>query len=314
MVLIAGTDGVVRALDRRTGRTGWTFAAEAEILGTPAWSGAAIVFGSGDGKVRALNRSGTLRWQYDAGAPVYGPPLVAKQAVFVGDNAGCLHALDLESGKARWVFRRADFAIESKPHLWKGMVVFGAWDGYVYAVNASDGTLVWKSLGPKSSEGKAARYYAPADCGPTSLGEALFVCDRGYQCGIYSPDGRLDRKLEVGGVSGIAADPAGSAVLARTFDDRVCRLDARGNKTWETALPAGRFPIPPTVVGSSVYVCSNGGRVAALDFETGREAWAYQATPGFYVMAPLAVDQAGACYVAGMDGSVTALPAVVQAR
>lgn len=305
-VLVAGTDGVVRALSRADGARVWTFESGGEILGTPTWSGHVLVFGSGDGKVYALDDSGKTVWSFDAGRPVYGWPLVDGDTVYIGDNGGRLHALDMKSGKPRWTFSRADYAIECRPCLWGELVVFGAWDGYLYAVHRADGSLAWKVPGPKSSDGHAMRYYAPADCGPLAIEDTLFVCDRGYLLGSYGCDGVPGEQLATA-VAAIAPEPAGRHFVTRTTDDRVCRFDAAGRKLWEQAVQAGRFPVPPTCHGDAVYICSNRGLLSVLSVADGRLRRSYQVTPGLYVMAPLAVDERGTCYVAGMDGSVTAV-------
>jgi outer membrane protein assembly factor BamB len=305
-LVVARTDGVICALDRRDARKLWSFPTGGEILGTPAWSGELLVFGSGDGKVYALDASGKEKWTFDAGLPVYGPPRIEGDTVYVGDNGGRLHALALETGKPRWTFSRADYSIESEPCVWGDLVVFGAWDGYLYAVRRSNGELVWKVLGPKSSDGKGVRYYAPADCGPVALGESLLVCDRGYMLGSYDRAGALGKPLDEG-VSGIAADAAGRFAYCRTTGERVSKVGADGDKVWEAAVPAGRFPVPPTCREGAVYVCSNEGLLSVLASADGRILWQYQVTPGFYVMAPVAIDDQGVCYVAGMDGTVTAV-------
>ncbi len=305
-LIVARTDGVVTVLDRSTGRELWSFTTGGEILGTPAWSGEVVVFGSGDGKVYALDNPGKALWKFDAGLPVYGAPLIDGETLYIGDNGGRMHALDLRSGKPRWRFSRADYSIECKPCLWDDVVVFGAWDGYLYALRQSDGKLQWKVLGPKASDGKASQYYAPADCGPAAIGERLFVCDRGYLLGSFDRAGVQGPRVDEG-ISGIAGDPDGHYVYARSKDDRVCKFNATGEKLWERAIPAGRFPIPPTCHEDAVYLCSNAGLLSVLDAADGSVRWQYQVTPGFYVMAPVTVDDAGVCYAAGMDGTVTAL-------
>ena len=307
-LIAARTDGVVTTLDRSTGRELWSFSTGGEILGTPAWSGKAVVFGSGDGKVYAVDDSGKARWTFDAGLPVYGWPLIDDGTVYIGDNGGRMHALDLKTGAERWTFSRADYSIECKPCLWNDLVVFGAWDGYLYALRRSDGKLEWKVLGPKASDGKASQYYAPADCGPAAIADKLFVCDRGYFLGTFDRAGAQGQRVDEG-ISGVVADPDGRYCYARSRDDRVCKFNAAGEKLWERALPAGRFPIPPTCHGDAVYICSNTGLLSVLDAGDGSVRWQYQVTPGFYVMAPVTVDDAGVCYVAGMDGTVTALTA-----
>lgn len=305
LLVVAGTDGVVRGLARTSGAPRWTFATGGEILATPALADDTLVFGSGDGSVYALDAAGKERWRQPVGKPVYGQPLIADGVVYLGDNGGNLHALTLADGKPRWTFRRADFAIEAAPALWGDALCFGAWDGYLYCLDRADGTLRWRQLGPKSSIHKAFRYYAPADCGPVAAGERLFVCDRGYHLGVFAPDGTLGRNEPLN-VSALSAGPDG-LLYARHLDDSVRKLDPSGETLWQAKAPTGRFPVPPTVAGERVYLCSNTGRVSALSARDGATIWTYQATAGFYVMAPVAVAADGTCFVAGMDGTVTAI-------
>jgi outer membrane protein assembly factor BamB len=305
-LIAARTDGVVSALELGTGKSLWTFQTGGEILGTPAWSDPLAVFGSDDGKVYAIDGTGQSCWTFEAGAPVYGSPLIDGDTVFVGDNGGRLHALELKSGTLRWTFSRADFSIECQPCRWGERIVFGAWDGYLYALRRTDGGLEWKVPGPKSSDGQAPRYYAPADCGSVALGETLFVCDRGYLLGTFNADGTAGRLVDKS-VSAIALDLSRKYVFARTTDGRVCKYDAAGAKVWEQRVPAGRFPVPPTCRENAVYVCSNTGLLSVVNPADGALRGSFQVTPGFYVMAPVAEDGQGTCYVAGMDGTVTAL-------
>lgn len=306
LLIVAGTDGVVRGLERRTGLERWTFATGGEILAAPACADGRLVFGSGDGRVYALAAAGGLIWSFSAGVPVYGAPCIDGDTVYIGDNTGRLHAFDLSSGQPRWTFARAEYAVECRPCVWDDRVVFGAWDGRLYAVARADGRLLWKVPGPKASDTQGSRYYAPADCGPVALGERLLVCDRGYILGTFDRDGTPGARPDTG-IAAIAADPAGRGLYARGLEDRVAKLGPAGEKLWDAPVPAGRFPVPPTVAGGSVYICSNRGLLSVLDAADGRQRWQYQVTPGFYVMAPVCVDDQGICYVAGMDGTVTAL-------
>lgn len=309
-LVIGRTDGIVQSLDPKSGREHWQFRTGGEILGTPAVDGDdAIVFGSGDGMVYSLDSRGAARWRYEAGAPVYGWPLIADGVVYVGDNQGRMHALAAMDGAKRWVFERAAFSIESRALRWKDLLIFGAWDGHLYALDPKDGALRWKSLGPKASQGTAPRYYAPADCAPTAIDDTLFVCDRGYFLGTFADDGKLMKswELKVAAITPVEREPA---LLARLTEGGVARLDADGRATWTRDVPAGRFPIPPTLHAGRAYVCSNRGLVSVLDATGGAVQWQYQATPGFYVMAPVAVhelDGVPVAFVAGMDGTLVAV-------
>jgi len=73
-------------------------------------------------------------------------PVAASNKVYVArPDAHTLYALDIESGKEIWQFT-ANGRIDSPPTIYKGMVLVGSKDGYVYCLRASDGRLVWRFL------------------------------------------------------------------------------------------------------------------------------------------------------------------------
>ena len=110
-------------------------------------------------------------------------------------------------------------------------ILFGAWDGYLYSIDRKNGSLRWKSLGPKSSEGEPSRDHAPADCGPVVLGDRIFVCDRGYLLTSFTPDGKRGETIATE-VSAIAPAANGQAFYARGQNDRLVKLDAEGKVLW----------------------------------------------------------------------------------
>jgi hypothetical protein len=123
LVLLAGSDGVVRALDGDTGREQWKAYTGGEIRIPPTvWKGRALV-GSGDGWVYAFEAAtGRLLWRFRAAPverkmPVYGKLLStwpAASGVLVEDEtayvaAGLVnydgtyvYALDPATGNVKW--------------------------------------------------------------------------------------------------------------------------------------------------------------------------------------------------------------------
>ena len=73
-------------------------------------------------------------------------PVSAFGMVIVSDiDAERIVALDIKNGQQKWVFHvgsRVDFS----PTLYNGLCLFTAKDGWVYCLNAQNGTLVWKLL------------------------------------------------------------------------------------------------------------------------------------------------------------------------
>ena len=64
--------------------------------------------------------------------------------VFVCDvDTHTLYALNAKTGKTEWTYT-ADGRIDSPPTYFKGTVLFGSRDGWVYCLRASDGSLGWR--------------------------------------------------------------------------------------------------------------------------------------------------------------------------
>ncbi|KPK54784.1 MAG: hypothetical protein AMS22_05370, partial [Thiotrichales bacterium SG8_50] len=64
--------------------------------------------------------------------------------VFVSDiDTHTLYALDSNTGETKWTYT-AEGRIDSPPTYYKGMVLFGSRDGWIYCLRASDGTLAWR--------------------------------------------------------------------------------------------------------------------------------------------------------------------------
>ncbi|RMF93337.1 MAG: hypothetical protein D6741_13810, partial [Planctomycetota bacterium] len=58
-------------------------------------------------------------------------------------DAGQIRCLEAATGKTVWTFL-AGGRIDSPPTYWKGRLLFGCRDGYVYCLDATNGALVWR--------------------------------------------------------------------------------------------------------------------------------------------------------------------------
>jgi len=71
-------------------------------------------------------------------------PIIAAGRVFVAcRDTHTVHALDAGTGKSVWSYTTGG-QTDTPPTYWKGLVVFGSADGYVYALRADDGALAWR--------------------------------------------------------------------------------------------------------------------------------------------------------------------------
>jgi outer membrane protein assembly factor BamB len=72
------------------------------------------------------------------------PPVIVGDQVFVADvDAHAVHALNADNGTVQWTFT-AGGRVDSPPTWHEGRLFFGARDGWVYCLRATDGALIWR--------------------------------------------------------------------------------------------------------------------------------------------------------------------------
>jgi outer membrane protein assembly factor BamB len=101
-----------------------------------------------DGSRSGITRtkiSARLSVRWDTKLPTKPSAITAAAGkVFVCDiHTHMLYTLDKNTGEIKWTYT-ADGRIDSPPAYYKGMVLFGSRDGWVYCLRASDGTLAWR--------------------------------------------------------------------------------------------------------------------------------------------------------------------------
>jgi outer membrane protein assembly factor BamB len=180
-------DRIVRGIGA-DGKIDWDFRTAADFeAGATVKNGIAYVPG-GDGVLYALDvRSGEPQWQNDLGEPVMTPPVIEGDTVLVATEGDTLAAIATQTGKLQWRFRRENrnpgpFTIRgaASPRVRKGVVYVGFSEGSVVALGLEDGSLKWdRNL---SAPGKQ---FADVDTTPVfdDAGQ-LFMAS--YQDGVYA--------------------------------------------------------------------------------------------------------------------------------
>ncbi len=305
LVLVGANDGRLYALDGRSGKVRWTVQTGGDVLGGPLVRGEKAYVGSADGKLYEVTAKGSVARTFDAGAPIYSSPAAAKDAVVVATSAGTVHAVSLDTFEEKWRSDAPEYAIEDTLFVTDDLVCFGAWDTFIYALDADTGDLRWKCAASGTVEGGAKRYYSPADCGPIVCGNRLYIADRKYHLSVVDTStGELVASRE--GISGTGISEDGRAVYLRGTKGGLTKLDEAGSELWTADVPLGYIAAAPVERDGVVYSVSTLGTVSAVDAASGEVLWMMDVLPGFYAMADPAIRE-GIVYVAGMDGSVTAL-------
>ncbi len=115
-----------------------------ESAGSADWPGyRADAKRSGSNRQATVSRDLQKKWEVALGGKLT-QPVVAAGRVFVADvDRHTIHTFDAETGNPLWKFI-AGGRVDSSPTYYRGMLLFGAGDGNVYCLNASNGDLIWR--------------------------------------------------------------------------------------------------------------------------------------------------------------------------
>ncbi len=280
VALVQSRDDLIVAVSARDGRILWRKpAAPAAPLpwglesgdlyqASPTIAEGRVVIGGVDGSVSAFDlHTGKLFWRFLAGGRVRTAAAVAGGTVYAPSFDGSLYALDLKTGGLRWRFdtlghslNSGDFgfdrrSIQSAPAVADGMVVFGARDGLLWAVDAATGKerwrfdheIVWVIGGPAIANGRV--FDATSD-------DAI----------IQAFDLKTGKALWKDKMSGVAwPSPAvsGDTVFFADSNGGVGAFDAAsGRKLWKAAVPGGVYGSPVPIPGALLVPSHDGALYA----------------------------------------------------
>ncbi|MDE2561441.1 MAG: PQQ-dependent dehydrogenase, methanol/ethanol family [Sphingomonadales bacterium] len=247
-----------------------------------------------------------LAWQAELGTNrvLEATPVVIDGVMYTSGVAGRAYAFDAATGKQLWAFEPQ---FDMQINRWvccdqanrgvavaRGKVYVGALDGTLYALDAKDGHVVWKTDTVADKSRGVTSTGAPEVAGDVVvLGNAGSDYDaRGYVSAYYLDTGKLAWRFWV-----VPHDPAKGPQESPELEAAVKTWDAHarwdmgaGGSPWdaivydqETGLVlVGTGNAEPYSLalrspkgGNNLYVSS----IVALDAKTGRMKWHYQESP-----------------------------------
>ncbi len=263
----------------------------------PAWNG----WGADSGNTRFQPSQGAsltaaqvprlkLKWAfgYPAGESANAQPMVASGRIFVGGDNGFVYSLDAATGCVYWSYENGSIvrnALTIGPITGQGSaryaVYFGDGHANVYAVDAQNGRLLWKTKVDPHFVARitaGVKFYDGRLFVPVSSSEEFASGHRDYPCctsrgsvvaldantgkqiwkAWVVPDEPKPYKTQTNGV--VLYKPAGGAVWNSPTVDPVRQAVYFGTGDATTA------PSPKTTDG-----------VMAVDINTGKLLWSYQA-------------------------------------
>ncbi|MFH1762248.1 MAG: PQQ-binding-like beta-propeller repeat protein [bacterium] len=175
---------------------------------------------------------------------VISAPTVAAGIAFVGlTHLNQVVALDADTHQEKWRYT-AGGRIESPPTYYEGRCIFGAADGWVYCLDASDGALIWKYRA------------APANTKITAYGQLESVWP--VVGSILVKDNKV-----VFGCGRVAGSDGGYSVIALEADS--------GELIWEQVMDGEPYNICKSLMsdGQDFFMGQSGGSFIKFDANDG---------------------------------------------
>jgi len=186
-----------------------------------------------------------------------------------------------------------------EPAVDSNMVFFGGQDGYVYALDRNTGILAWSA---------GLGYHVFADVGIMIDSLILSGNSRGKICALARDDGE---PVWSASLDGIVLGPAvvGSLAVFTSESGVTAVLDGTGSVLWKLRGPGQSSP--PSADGEAVYVAYSGGVVRKYDLLDGAVIWERDVvdTPGRCVLARPVIS-GGKVFVGTNDATMVCLDAV----
>src|SRR5205814_2197562 len=105
---VAGCDSTLHVIDTQTGNEIKEVELTGQVGATPALIGDFLYIGTMSNQVQAVNwKEGKVAWSYESAKrqqPYYASVAATADVILAGSRDKCLHALDRQTGKMKWVF------------------------------------------------------------------------------------------------------------------------------------------------------------------------------------------------------------------
>lgn len=238
----------VYGIDTEGGNQIWECEIPGDIFSSPCLvDGMIIIVGSMDNGVYALERlSGNIMWRFETGGEVWSSPSYNGDQIFIGSDDGFIYCLDID-GKLHWKTKLNGKIRSSSPCLSFDedripSVLIGTFDGGMFCLNQSTGTITWSK-----------RISKPVMASPATINDRVIFAtsDRKIYCfqvkdGSWIWDFETDDKIW----SSPSISECEGVMFFGSLDSHIYGIDiVTGKQTW-------KFPTM-NMVDSSAAIASN---------------------------------------------------------
>jgi outer membrane protein assembly factor BamB len=253
-------------------------------IASPALDETTVYLPSSDHNVYAIDlETRQVRWPFETGNWVWATPLVTQDRVYIASMDHSLYAVDKANGAQVWKFTgEKPGALAARPAISGDadpILYFGSLGGYVYAVQAETGSLVWEQkieggiwssplLVQSDSEGFSGLYVG-------TLNGFFYALDPQDGSELWKQE--LPGEIRGAPVYVNGPDTSTGKVYVGCEDGRLYTFDAQtgveslsplGQQVQEASLYSS-----PVFDGQHLYVVDTNGRIYAMDPDRNAILW-----------------------------------------
>lgn len=270
-VYVAGSEGVVAAIDARTGADVWRVVLKTELsagVGADARYAAVV---SRENELITLS-AGRVVWRQRLAASTLTAPLVAGDRVFVVSADRSVSAFDAATGRKLWQQQRSgDALVLSQAGILTAVAdtLVTGFGGRLVGMNPNTGVVRWEAVVASSRGTNEVERLVDLVSGFSRHGESM--CVRAFQSAVACVDATRGSVLwskPATGATGVHGDS--TMVLGTEADGRLRTWRfSDGEPMWTSDRLRYRILSAPLLVGRSVVVGDEQGIVHFLSREEG---------------------------------------------
>ena len=287
--LCYGTSDGRLAVRKLNGGPGWERKFGFPFYSTPVFFGGRIGVGmtgvpggKGPGGVALIPKNGPMSGIPESFLPTPGPVIgdgtVSGGTLYIGGGKGEFLRID-PAGKAVKNDSAGFGVMQGRPAVGGGLIVFGAWDTNLYALDAETLELRWKW-----NNGKAQVLYSPGNVVPAiGNGQVILVAPDRFMTALDLKTGKqIWRSNAFPFRESLGVSEDGDTAYAKTMDGKLVAVETGGEAftpNWVCDLKFGydHAPCPVLEADGVVYAGSRNGVIAAVEAKSGELLWRFRA-------------------------------------
>lgn len=273
-IFTASTNGVVTAIDSKTGQKQWQVNTGLPLTSGPGTGHDLVVVGSRKGEIMALRQQdGVPLWKVDVAGEIIAQPAISQNTVVIKAVDGRVHALSTRDGHTLWSFVRNEPGLilrgASAPLIHHNHVIAGFASGTLAKLTLNGGHELWQQTIASPEGAFAIERMVDIDADPILFNNDLYAAT--YQGKISMLDwntGRIRWSHTISSYSGMAADADG--IYISDAEGYVWSFTTNsGLVNWRQTKLQARLISGPAIMGDYVVVGDQEGYLHWLNKKDG---------------------------------------------